>query len=518
MWLAQQGYKTPEDIGSVSIVSNSVQVVETLTLKELTEKISTDYIKRNFMCFVTIKRVEAGDSWWYYGCNFCHEEVHLLEGRYKCVNPKCLKSSPYAEKRYRIMVLAHDKTEAVNVVLSDRAIKRLVGKTATMLLEEIEDLAETPPSTFFPQQILDIANKDVTFNILISTKRRVRGRNVETVLQISNYDENQGAKRRVRGKNVSNVLSSADSTNDKENFAPNVAYVTTNLRRLPQSILHDPATLPSDHVGKNITGKNVSKCRVRGKNVDNIMSNVSKQAYSRPPLTTIDQNSQSPSSADSTNNKENFAPNVASVTTNLRRLPQSILHDPATLPSDHVVKNITGKNVSKCRVRGKNVDNIMSNVSKQAYSRPPLTTIDQNSQSPFISQSSGDVQRNQTNKIHKNTDQSGQSTLTFSMHASTLKPINKRRPDYKKQHPPDETEQHVAKKSCGKMSPIPFSVGKDGVRSSFEVGETSGPKNLMSDFNNVEDTFSSESDSLEQGDYEDLDDEEFFYTQQDSWN
>ncbi|KAK1394388.1 hypothetical protein POM88_013444 [Heracleum sosnowskyi] len=143
--LAQQGYKTPEDIGSLSTVSNSVQVVETLTLK-----------------------VEASDSWWYYGCNFCHEEVHLLEGRYKCVNPKCLKSSPYAEKRYRIMVLAHDKTEAVNVVLSDRVVKRLVGKTATVLLEEIEDLAETLPSTLFPQQILDIANKDVTFNILIS--------------------------------------------------------------------------------------------------------------------------------------------------------------------------------------------------------------------------------------------------------------------------------------------------------------------------------------------------------------
>ncbi|KAK1395127.1 hypothetical protein POM88_014183 [Heracleum sosnowskyi] len=140
--LAQQGYKTPEDIGAVSTVSNSVQVVETLTLKELTEKTSTDYIKRNVMCFVTIKRVEAGDSWRYYGCNFCHEEVRLLEGRYKCVNPKCLKSSPYAEKSYRIMVLAHDKTKVVNVVLNDRVVKRLVGKTATMLLEEIEDLAE----------------------------------------------------------------------------------------------------------------------------------------------------------------------------------------------------------------------------------------------------------------------------------------------------------------------------------------------------------------------------------------
>lgn len=40
------------------------------------------------------------------------------------------------------MVLAYDKTEAVNVVLHDRAVKRLVGKTATMLLEEIEDVGE----------------------------------------------------------------------------------------------------------------------------------------------------------------------------------------------------------------------------------------------------------------------------------------------------------------------------------------------------------------------------------------
>ncbi|KAK1381924.1 hypothetical protein POM88_019659 [Heracleum sosnowskyi] len=272
---------------------------------------------------------------------------------------------------------------------------------------------------------------------ILGTKRRVRGRNVETVLQRSNYDENQGANRRVRGKNVSNVLSSADSTNNKENYSPNVASVSTNLRRLPQSILHDPAILSSGHVGKNITGKNVSKCRVRGKNVDNIMSNVSKQAYSRPPLTTIDQNSQSP-----------------------------------------FVSQSSGSSISS-----------KSHMTPRTTFHSRMETINL----------SGDMQRNQTNNNHKNTCESGQSTLTFSMPASTLKPINKRRPDYKKQHPHDETEQHVAKKRCGKMSPIPFSVGKDGVRSSFEVGETSGPINLMSDFNNVEDTFSSESDSLEQG-------------------
>lgn len=40
------------------------------------------------------------------------------------------------------MILADDKTEAVNVVLSDRAVKRLVGKTATKLLQELEKVTE----------------------------------------------------------------------------------------------------------------------------------------------------------------------------------------------------------------------------------------------------------------------------------------------------------------------------------------------------------------------------------------
>lgn len=39
----------------------------------------------------------------------------------------------------------------------------------------------------------------------------------------------------------------------------------------------------------------------------------------------------------------------------------------------------------------------------------------------------------------------------------------------------------------------------EGVKSSFEVGESSGIKNLINDFNIVEDNFSSESDTSEQG-------------------
>ncbi|KAK1363303.1 hypothetical protein POM88_038864 [Heracleum sosnowskyi] len=415
----------------------------------------------NFKNLVNNNNPVASKGWAKSLCNFLIEVNKLPEARIgKC--EEVLKSGEL-EMNLRERTIAEAKCDTVsfglkvqeelegsNIELQAKLTElqeEMSAKASEVQVLESDILSKEEQMNLFKQSQMEIKTQvtglekkrdllQQNVDILVSTKRRVRGRNVETILQISNYDENQDANRRVRGKNGSNALSSADSTNNKENFSPNVASVTTNLRRLPQSILHDPATLPSDHVGKNITGKNVSKCRVRGKNVDNIMSNVSKQAYSRPPLTTIDQNSQSP-----------------------------------------FISQSSGSTISS-----------KSHLTPRTTFHSRLETINL----------SGDMQRNQTNKNHKNTDQSGQSTLTFSMPASTLKPINKRRPDYKKQHPPDETEQHVAKKSCGKMSPIPFSVGKDGVRSNFEVGETSSPKNLISDFNNIEDTFSSESDSLEQ--------------------
>lgn len=43
--LAEEGYKSPEDGPPVDTMSDSVPVIETMTLKELTEKTSSEYIK-----------------------------------------------------------------------------------------------------------------------------------------------------------------------------------------------------------------------------------------------------------------------------------------------------------------------------------------------------------------------------------------------------------------------------------------------------------------------------------------
>lgn len=38
--------------------------------------------------------------------------------------------------KYRIVVLAEDNTEAFNIVLLDRAVKRMIGKTTKKLIAE----------------------------------------------------------------------------------------------------------------------------------------------------------------------------------------------------------------------------------------------------------------------------------------------------------------------------------------------------------------------------------------------
>ncbi|KAK1394841.1 hypothetical protein POM88_013897 [Heracleum sosnowskyi] len=55
--LNREGYVSNDTVVPTNSVSDSVHVIETVTLKELVEKTSTKYSKMNFMCNVKIKKV-----------------------------------------------------------------------------------------------------------------------------------------------------------------------------------------------------------------------------------------------------------------------------------------------------------------------------------------------------------------------------------------------------------------------------------------------------------------------------
>ncbi|XP_074357101.1 uncharacterized protein LOC141696867 [Apium graveolens] len=172
--LREEGYVPSDKTTSsptMTDVKEVVSVIETVTLKELSEKTSTDFLKMSFMCKVKVKSIEESDNWWYGRCNKndCHEEVIKFEGKYRCA--RCQKNYPVPQKRFKIVVLAEDDTEAFNLVLYDRAVKRLLDKTVTNLMAEgYNDPASYPPP------LKQIAGREITVkveltddNILVSS-------------------------------------------------------------------------------------------------------------------------------------------------------------------------------------------------------------------------------------------------------------------------------------------------------------------------------------------------------------
>ncbi|KAK1364925.1 hypothetical protein POM88_040486 [Heracleum sosnowskyi] len=82
-----------------------------------------------------VQNVEEAD-WWYNSCSDCEGEVEKVEGKLTCTN--CTnKTIVVPEKRYRIVILAEDSSEAYNFILMDRATRRLTGMTATKMQYEM---------------------------------------------------------------------------------------------------------------------------------------------------------------------------------------------------------------------------------------------------------------------------------------------------------------------------------------------------------------------------------------------
>ncbi|XP_074347320.1 uncharacterized protein LOC141686167 [Apium graveolens] len=168
---------TTQSEGSIS------NTIHTVTLKELSEKTETDYLKMNFLCKVKVNNVEESDGWWYRSCSKmdCFGEVTKLEGKYKCST--CNQNNHVPQKRFKLFLLAEDSTEAFNFVLYDRAAKRLVGKIVTKLIAEgFED-----PGTY-PPNIKAIAGKEITLRIQLNDDNILLNSSIYYVIDA--YDTN----------------------------------------------------------------------------------------------------------------------------------------------------------------------------------------------------------------------------------------------------------------------------------------------------------------------------------------
>uniref|UniRef100_A0A164SYG7 Replication factor A C-terminal domain-containing protein n=1 Tax=Daucus carota subsp. sativus TaxID=79200 RepID=A0A164SYG7_DAUCS len=119
-------------------------IIETIILKQLSEKTKSAFLKSMFLCKVKVKNIEESENWWYDNCHRsnCNEEVFKVEGKFRCFT--CHKNYLIPQKR---------------------AVKRIIGKTETKLIAERIDNQAT--LTDYPDELKATNGKDLSFKIEI---------------------------------------------------------------------------------------------------------------------------------------------------------------------------------------------------------------------------------------------------------------------------------------------------------------------------------------------------------------
>ncbi|KAK1374284.1 hypothetical protein POM88_030477 [Heracleum sosnowskyi] len=198
--LNEGGYVQPErTISPQTQTENvSVLVIETLTLKELSERTSSEF----------------------------------------------LKNYPLSRKKYRIIVLAEDETEAFNIVLLDRAVGRLIGKTATKLI--VEGITDKTDKAY-PTIVKEISGKDITVQIGLNDDNILLSSNVyhatdayQSIIDTSSKSETTISGFGASGFGDNNLIEVLDSGTTPGNLKRKIAssnsavleYVRKNLARI----------------------------------------------------------------------------------------------------------------------------------------------------------------------------------------------------------------------------------------------------------------------------------------------
>ncbi|XP_017241069.1 uncharacterized protein LOC108213790 [Daucus carota subsp. sativus] len=144
--------------------NRSPAVYKVKDIKELGEQ----YDETELICQVKIMEFEQVKNWFKPFCTSCYGECTVIGNLKTC--SICNRTVPYAENRFELHTLASDETGQMKIILEDREVRRLIGKTALDLIEEGNKV------DIFPAILDNLKNKFYSIKILIkeaNTKYKV---------------------------------------------------------------------------------------------------------------------------------------------------------------------------------------------------------------------------------------------------------------------------------------------------------------------------------------------------------
>ncbi|KAK1366289.1 hypothetical protein POM88_041850 [Heracleum sosnowskyi] len=195
-----------------------IQIFTVAQIKQLNDQ----YIEQKVMCEVTVKKVDDKSKWFYNNCTTCTQEVNKVEGRYKC--SVCNRGIPYPDKRYMLTTLCFDESGGIAIIVPDRPVRKIIGKSVFEVLMDADDEFEDEAPLPIILKVLE--KKKYAVTLLITQDNIKNGSQVYNAVDISNALE-------VSGTNTPGKTDNGDETsiikesNGKDIMYPNDTPATT---------------------------------------------------------------------------------------------------------------------------------------------------------------------------------------------------------------------------------------------------------------------------------------------------
>ncbi|KAL1805638.1 hypothetical protein ACET3Z_028706 [Daucus carota] len=124
-----------------------------------------EYIDVEFLAQVRIKKVQQVNSWYQYVCTSCYKAVTPVNNVFTC--EECKRNVTYPDKKFQVCVLACDESGSIDILMENREIQSIIGKTVFDLTEE------GCAANVIPGIMKSIENKDFTVKIIILKENTV---------------------------------------------------------------------------------------------------------------------------------------------------------------------------------------------------------------------------------------------------------------------------------------------------------------------------------------------------------
>ncbi|KAK1366288.1 hypothetical protein POM88_041849 [Heracleum sosnowskyi] len=123
------------------------------------KNLGRDYIQTEVICQVQVTKVEETQKWYHFVCTSCYKQIENVDGKYQCVN--CDRNVPNPNKKFEIRITGLDTTDNIPILLCDREVRTIIGKT----VNEVEK--EEQVKGIFPGILKSIINRKYTIKLIV---------------------------------------------------------------------------------------------------------------------------------------------------------------------------------------------------------------------------------------------------------------------------------------------------------------------------------------------------------------